>query len=193
MGAAFMFNGLLMPKYGLVFVWYIGRSELALIGSALMYNVGERKSNGKVFGYNKLIEAGAGCCFVAGVAIVQSLVPSHENAIAVGAVTVSQDHGMVLSLAIRGSLFHNVAVDKVGNALPGTSEAEVGTLIAWTSSAAYRALSDHNKALAIPEIPNAMKRIWASFMAAAAFSFVSACSLWRSDLSRWRRMAMSMA
>jgi hypothetical protein len=84
---------------------------------------------------------------------------------------------MVLFLAISGSLFHNVAMDKVGNALPGVSEAEIGTLIAGTSSAAFKALSDDDKALVIPEIASAMKSIWAFFMAAAVFSFVCACSL----------------
>jgi p-aminobenzoyl-glutamate transporter AbgT len=91
--------------------------------------------------------------------------------------TSAQDLGMVLFLAISGSLFHNVAVDKVGNALPGASEAEIGTLIAGTSNAAFNAFSDDDKTLVIPEIANAMKSIWAFFMAAAALSFVCACPL----------------
>ena len=33
---ASMVNGFLMPRYGLVPVWYIGGSTLALIGTALM-------------------------------------------------------------------------------------------------------------------------------------------------------------
>lgn len=36
MVAVSMLNGFLMPKYGLVPLWYIGGSALALIGSALM-------------------------------------------------------------------------------------------------------------------------------------------------------------
>ena len=36
MVAVSMLNGFLMPKYGLIPVWYIGGSALALIGSALM-------------------------------------------------------------------------------------------------------------------------------------------------------------
>jgi hypothetical protein len=31
-----MFNGFLMPKYGLIPIWYIGGSTLALLGTALM-------------------------------------------------------------------------------------------------------------------------------------------------------------
>ncbi|KAG7431728.1 Efflux pump DEP3 [Fusarium oxysporum f. sp. raphani] len=119
MVAVSMLNGFLMPKYGLIPVWYIGGSALALIGSALM----------------------------------------------------SQDLGMVLFLAISGSLFHNVAVDKVGNALPTASDTDIGNLIAGTSSAVFKALSEDEKAVVIPEIASAMRSIWAFFMAAAALSF----------------------
>ncbi|RKL20254.1 hypothetical protein BFJ68_g2963 [Fusarium oxysporum] len=125
-----MLNGFLMPKYGLIPVWYIGGSALALIGSALM----------------------------------------------------SQDLGMVLFLAISGSLFHNVAVDKVGNALPTASDTDIGNLIAGTSSAVFKALSEDEKDVVIPEIASAMKSIWAFFMAAAAFSFVCACPLVKAKL-----------
>jgi p-aminobenzoyl-glutamate transporter AbgT len=90
---------------------------------------------------------------------------------------LAQDLGMVLFLAISGSLFHNVAVDKVGNALPATSDADIGNLIAGTSSAVFKALSEDEKAVVIPEIASAMKSIWVFFMVAAALSFVCACPL----------------
>ncbi|KAH7199518.1 major facilitator superfamily domain-containing protein [Fusarium oxysporum] len=182
MVAVSMLNGFLMPKYGLIPVWYIGGSALALIGSALMYTIDDTTSNGKVYGYNILVGAGAGCYIVAGFAIMQSLVPTHEIANAVGAMTISQDLGMVLFLAISGSLFHNVAVDKVGNALPTASDTDIGNLIAGTSSAVFKALSEDEKAVVIPEIASAMKSIWAFFMAAAALSFVCACPLVKAKL-----------
>ncbi|RKL46671.1 hypothetical protein BFJ70_g3156 [Fusarium oxysporum] len=172
-----MLNGFLMPKYGLIPVWYIGGSALALIGSALMYTIDDTTSNGKVYGYNILVGAGAGCYIVAGFALMQSLVPTHEISNA-----VAQDLGMVLFLAISGSLFHNVAVDKVGNALPTASDTDIGNLIAGTSSAVFKALSEDEKDVVIPEIASAMKSIWAFFMAAAAFSFVCACPLVKAKL-----------
>ncbi|KAF4990931.1 hypothetical protein FGRMN_8169 [Fusarium graminum] len=193
MVALSMLNGFLMPKYGLIPVWYIAGSTLALIGSALMYTVDEKTSNGKVYGYNILVGAGTGCYIVAGFAIVQSLVPSHDIANAVGAMTISQDLGMVLFLAISGSLFHNVAVDKVGGALPNLSEVEIATLIAGTSSASFKALSEHDKSLVIPEIASAMKSIWAFFMAAAALSFVCACPLIRTKIGGQKIKAAEMA
>ena len=106
---------------------------------------------------------------------MQSLVPVHEIVNAVGAMTISQDLGMVLFLAISGNLFHNVAVDKVGKSLPDVSPMEIGNLIAGSSSKAFQALSDEEKALVIPEIASAMTSIWAFFLAAAALSVV--CSV----------------
>lgn len=103
------------------------------------------------------------------------MVPVHEIANAVGAMTISQDLGMVLFLAISGSLFHNVAVDKVGKALPDVSPTEIGNLIAGSSSKAFQALSDEEKVLVIPEIASTMTSIWAFFLAAAALSVV--CSV----------------
>ncbi|KAF5664284.1 putative DHA14-like major facilitator ABC transporter [Fusarium heterosporum] len=172
-----MLNGFLMPKCEMISIWYIGGSALSIIGSALMYTIDGDTSNYKVYGYNILVGAGAGCYIVAGFAIVQSLVPGHEIANAVSAMAISQDLGMVLFLAISGSLFHNVAVDKVGSALPGVSGAEIGTLIAGTSSAALQALSEDDKSLVISAIAGAMKSIWAFFMLAAVLSFVCACTL----------------
>ncbi|KAF5847598.1 hypothetical protein GGP41_000356 [Bipolaris sorokiniana] len=87
----------------------------------------------------------------------------------------AQDLGMILFLAISGSLFHNVAVDKFGKALPDFSEKEIGNLIAESSSKASQALSGTEKTLMTPEIASAMTTIWAFFLAAAALSVL--CSL----------------
>ncbi|KAI4959254.1 Efflux pump dep3 [Alternaria arbusti] len=186
---ASMVNGFLMPRYGLIPVWYIGGSTLALIGMALMYTVDEATPNANIYGYSILVGAGTGCYIVAGFAIVQSLVPVHEIANAVGAMTISQDLGMVLFLAISGSLFHNVAVDRVSRILPDVSPTEIGNLIAGSSSKAFQALSDEEKNLIVPEIASAMTSIWAFFLAAAALSVVCSVPLLKAELSDGRKGA----
>lgn len=151
-----------------------------------------------MYGYNILVGAGAGCYIVAGFGIVQSLVPAKDIANAVGSMTIckrrtyrrilyvhisqspiltpcvppAQDLGMVCFLAICGSMFHNIAVEKVGSALPGASVAEIGNLIAGTSSSAFQALSDADKAVVVPQLSNAMTSIWVFFLAAGALSFL---------------------
>jgi Na+/citrate or Na+/malate symporter len=103
----------------------------------------------------------------------------------------AQDLGMVLFLAISGTLFHNAAVDKVGKILPNVESSEVGNLIAGSSSKAFQALSDEQKALVIPEIASAMTSVWAFFLAAAALSVVCSVPLVVSylfDLLSFRRV-----
>ncbi|KAI4608723.1 Efflux pump dep3 [Alternaria sp. BMP 0032] len=190
---ASMVNGFLMPRYGLIPVWYIGGSTLTLIGTALMYTVDEATPNANIYGYSILVGAGTGCYIVAGFAIVQSLVPVHEIVNAVGAMTISQDLGMVLFLAISGNLFHNVAVDKVGKSLPDVSPMEIGNLIAGSSSKAFQALSDEEKALVIPEIASAMTSIWAFFLAAAALSVVCSVPLLKVNLGGKKKSAVVTA
>jgi hypothetical protein len=137
--------------------------------------VDENTSNANIYGYNILVGTGAGCYIVAGFAIMQSLVHAHDVANAIGAMTIAQDLGMVLFLAISGNLFHNVATDKVSRALPEVSSAEIGNLIAGSSGEAFQALSDAEKPLVIPAIASAMTSVWAFFLAAAALSVV--CSI----------------
>ncbi|KAK7757292.1 Efflux pump dep3 [Diatrype stigma] len=90
---------------------------------------------------------------------------------------MSQDLGMVLFLAICGSMFHNISVDHVGAALPDLSEAEIGDLIAGTSSEAFRRLTDAQKQVVIPQIAEALRGVWAFYLAAAALSFVASLPL----------------
>ncbi len=84
---------------------------------------------------------------------------------------------MVIFLAISGSLFHNLAVQKVGKALPDASASEIGELIGGSSSKAFQALSEEEKAMVIPEIASALTGIWAFFLAAAALSVVCSIAL----------------
>ncbi|KAI0403610.1 major facilitator superfamily-domain-containing protein [Xylaria palmicola] len=165
-------QGVLMPMFSYISPWYIGGSALVLVGSALMYTVHENTPNANVYGYTILVGAGAGSYIVAGFGIVQSLVSPEEIANAVGAMTISQDLGMVLFLAIAGSMFHNLAVQKVGAVLPDVARSDIGDLIAGTSSATFQMLSDADKAAVVPQIANALTGVWIFFLAAAALSFV---------------------
>ncbi|RYC62530.1 hypothetical protein CHU98_g3697 [Xylaria longipes] len=165
-------QGLLMPMLSYISPWYIGGSALVLIGSALMYTVHETTPNANIYGYTILVGAGAGSYIVAGFGIVQSLVSSEEITNTVGAMTISQDLGMVLFLAIAGSMFHNLAVQKVGAVLPDVAQSDIGDLIAGTSSATFQMLSDADKAAVVPQIANALTGVWIFFLAAAALSFM---------------------
>lgn len=79
---------------------------------------------------------------------------------------------MVIFLAIAGSMFHNLAVQKVGAALPDISASDIADLIAGTSSVAFQKLSDPDKAAVVPQIANALTGVWIFFLAGAVLSFL---------------------
>lgn len=156
-------------------------------------NVGT--ANGKVYGYTILVGAGAGCYIVAGFGIVQSLVPAKDIANAVGAMAIckditslapfsfldkqqpdasstAQDLGMVLFLAISGTIFQNIAIQKVRTVLLGAPTAQITNLVAGTSSTAYQSLSEPDKAAVIPQLAEALGNVWLFFLVAGALSFV---------------------
>ncbi|KAK7228106.1 hypothetical protein V2G26_000276 [Clonostachys chloroleuca] len=167
-----MINGVFMPRLPYYGPWYIVGSALVLVGSALMCTVEENTPNAPIYGFMILVGAGAGCYIVAGFAIMQSLVPAGDTANAVGAMTISQDLGMVLFLAIAGSLFQNIALEKIMRALPNTAASEIVHLMAGTKSPAYLRLSREEQSLVVPEITASMKNIWVFFTVAAAISFL---------------------
>ena len=78
---------------------------------------------------------------------------------------------MVLFLSISGTLYQNIAIRKVGEALVSTSDVWTIDLIAGTHSQAYQSLSENTKAILIPEVTDAMRSVWFLFVTGAAVSF----------------------
>ncbi|KAJ6124924.1 hypothetical protein N7471_012241 [Penicillium samsonianum] len=175
-------NGALMPKLPYITPWHIFGSILVVIGAALMYTVDLETSNARIYGYNILIGAGSGSYVVAGFAVVQSLVESKDIANAVGAMAICQDLGMVVFLAMAGSIYQNLALQKVGLALPSLDKTDITNLVAGTSSLTYKDLSETEKALVKPLITDAMSSVWLLFLVAGVFSLVITPFLGRTKL-----------
>ncbi|KAE8423264.1 major facilitator superfamily-domain-containing protein [Aspergillus pseudocaelatus] len=175
-----MGNGALMPKLPYILPWHLFGSALVVAGTGLLYGRnGEHTdtadlntSNAKIYGYCILVGAGSGCYAVAGFAVVQSLVPLKEIPNAVGAMAISQDLGMVIFLAMAGSIYQNLALQKVAQTMPALSAADITNLVAGTSSRAYKALSEEERALVTPQITDAMSNVWLFFLVAGILSFV---------------------
>ncbi|KAF9884963.1 hypothetical protein FE257_000873 [Aspergillus nanangensis] len=177
-----LLNGGLMPKFGYVTPWYVAGSCLVTIGSALMYTVNIHTSTQNIYGYTILVGAGSGCYLVAGFAIMQSLVPPQDIANAVGAMTICQDLGMTVFLAVSGTLYQNLCLEKIAPVQPNASRAEIADLIAGVHSKTYQGLSQHDKDLVIPQITEAMSSLWLFFLVGGALSLVTCVFLGRTKL-----------
>ncbi|KAE8347844.1 hypothetical protein BDV24DRAFT_157322 [Aspergillus arachidicola] len=177
-----MGNGALMPKLPYILPWHLFGSALVVAGTALLYTADLSTSNAKIYGYCILVGAGSGCYALAGFAVVQSLVPLKDISNAVGAMAISQDLGMVIFLAMAGSIYQNLTLQKVTQAMPALSAADITNLVAGTSSRTYQALSGEERDLVTPQITDAMKNVWWFFLVAGILSFVLTLGLGRTRL-----------
>ncbi|KAK4861978.1 hypothetical protein LT330_003116 [Penicillium expansum] len=127
-------NGALMPKLPYILPWHIFGSALVVTGTALMWKNTDaadiHTSNARIYGYSILVGSGAGCYVVSGFPVVQSLVEPKDIPNAVGAMAIFQDLGMVIFLAMCGSIYQNIALQKVSRAIPKLSAADVSNLVA---------------------------------------------------------------
>ena len=80
--------------------------------------------------------------------------------------------GIVVFLAVAGTIFQNIAIKNVRNALPGVSESDAVLITVGTSNPVFERLATNDRSRAIAEIVSAMSNVWALLMAGMALSFV---------------------
>ena len=93
-------------------------------------------------------------------------------------VPSAQVLGSVFFFAVSGSVFTNTAVQNMAGALPDMPRDLVTHLVAGTSSAAFKAMSEEDQQIIIPQIASALGNIWLIYLAAAILSFVCSLLLW---------------
>ena len=115
---------------------------------------------------------GAGTYLASSFAVVQALVPVHDLSNAVGFMSVGQDLGIVVFLAIAGTMYQNIAIKNIMKSIPGTSTDEVFNIIAGTSNPVFTALPPNVQTEVVAQIIKAMSSVWALLIAGMALSFV---------------------
>lgn len=80
--------------------------------------------------------------------------------------------GIVVFLAMAGTIFQNIAVENVRRALPGASESDAVLITVGTSNPVFERLALEDRIRAIAEIVSAMSNVWALLMAGMALSFI---------------------
>ena len=80
-------------------------------------------------------------------------------------------------LAVAGTIYQNIAIQKLRLVLTGISDESIAVVIAGTSNGVFYALPDDLRTKVIVEITSAMSNVWAWLMASMALSFVLSCFL----------------
>lgn len=86
--------------------------------SPLPDTVDKDGANGRVYDYTVIIAIGAVCFIQAGFAVAQAKVPRPRGSDAGGFIALAQNLGIVLALAISGSIFRNAAIGSLQKVLP---------------------------------------------------------------------------
>jgi len=173
-----MFNGALMPVFGVYWPWYLASNFFVLVGSALFYSlVGVNTSTSTIYGLSVIIGIGGGLSSQSSYSVVPAKVEPHRVPDAIGFINTAQIGGIVISLAISGTVFQNVAYQHVAQALDGLnfSPADIHDALAGTGSTVFTNTTPQVRQQVLEGIVSAIQDNYILVMAAGALGLI--CSL----------------
>ncbi|KAI4159810.1 MAG: hypothetical protein LQ342_006321 [Letrouitia transgressa] len=177
-----LLNGGLMAKFGYYMPWYLFGGIMITIGSSLMYTIDSNTSASAVYGYSVLIGIGTGSYLQASYGVSQALVEPHDLPNAVGFISIGQSVGVVVFLAIAGTVFSNEAIKAIIPILPNVPESEVEAAIAGTSSGIFDTLDTDTRARVVEVIIKNLDKVYGVVIAGGALTLVLALFLPRKKL-----------
>jgi MFS family permease len=169
-----MFSGGSLPKVGRYMPYYIASGALMIIGAALMHTVDSQTSEGKIYGYEVLLAAGAGLSLQTAYTVIVVKVLPQEVPAGIGFINVAQIGSITIALSIAGSIFQNVGFRELSAALAqfNFSEADLRNALGGVESTILAA-AGQVQTLALEAIVRTIGKIWIMSIAAGALCFVS--------------------
>ncbi|KAH8585515.1 major facilitator superfamily domain-containing protein [Bisporella sp. PMI_857] len=167
-----LLNGALMSKFGYYMPWYLFGGVFTTIGGALMYTVDETSSNSQLYGYSVLIGIGAGMFIQTSFSVAQAKVSKDRASDAAGYIALAQNLGIVLSLAISGSIFQNKALESLQQILPNVPTNALRGAITGSGSALFHGLPLEIKSQVLSAILKAMSYTYILVIVAGAMAIV---------------------
>ena len=182
---ASLFNGGLMPKFGVYMPWYVVSASFALIGGALMYSLVDiSTSNSTIYGFSILVAIGAGLTQQSAYSIAPAKVEPHRVPDAVGFINTAQISGIVFALTITSTVFQNIGFQHLRSALAGLgfTPEELRAALAGAKSTVFITAPDSAKLAAIEGIIKAINDGYILVITAGAVSLVCALLMKREKL-----------
>ena len=176
--------GQLLGFLGYYIIFYIVGGAFLLVGSALMFTVRAGTSAGAIYGFEVLIAIGAGLTAQIAYSVGPGKAKPEEMSAAIGYMNVAQIGGLVIALAISGTVFQNTAFNDLSKILSplGFSDEDIRGAVAGSQSAVFRSLSSHVREQAIETIAQSISSIFALVIAAGALCLVAGAFLKREKL-----------
>ncbi|CUS08910.1 unnamed protein product [Tuber aestivum] len=165
-------NGGAMSKTGYYAPWYLFGGAMVLIGGALMYTVEETTTTAKIYGYTILIGIGSGSYIQASFSVAQAKVKPEQLPLAVGYISLAQTGGIVIALAICGSVFLNESVKGITPLLEGVPAAAIKGTVAGSGSELFMNLEGETRQKVLHAIIMAMDKNYILLIVAGAMTVI---------------------
>jgi hypothetical protein len=182
--ATVMGQGILMPRVGYYMPFFVLSGILALIGASLMYTATAGTSAAAIYGYSILIAVGAGLTSQSSYSIAPAKVRSEQVSAAIGFINVAQIGGIVIALAISGTVFQNTAFRNLSQVLDGLgfSDVDIRSAIAGAQSVVFDRIDGDVRGRAIDGIVAAIGKTYALIIAGSSLALVTSVFLKREKL-----------
>ncbi|KAB8542086.1 hypothetical protein FH972_025549 [Carpinus fangiana] len=177
-----LLNGALLSKFGLYMPWYLAGGILTVIGGSLMYTVDVGSTNSGVYGYSILIGIGAGCFIQASFSVAQAKVPHSRASDAGGFIALAQNLGIVLALAISGSVFQNEAYGNLKQLLPSAPEPVLRGAVSGANSEFFTSVPPEMIGRVLESILDAMSKTYVLVITAGAMTIIGSLLMKRERL-----------
>ncbi|KAJ6155795.1 hypothetical protein N7470_006361 [Penicillium chermesinum] len=170
-----LLNGGTMSLLGYYQPWYLVGGMFTAIGGGLMSTIDEHSSRSSIYGYSVLIGLGSGLFIQASFAVAQAKVPRARASDATAFIALAQTIGIVLSLAISGSVWQNQSVAALQELLPQLPREQLrGMLSGASDSANWSHIPDKMRAKVIHAIVHAMSHTYYLVVTAGVVTVVAA-------------------
>ncbi|KAI5461034.1 major facilitator superfamily-domain-containing protein [Mariannaea sp. PMI_226] len=184
---ATLLSGALLPKCSLYAAWYTASGIIALVGGALLVRIDATTPIRDIYGFEVLIGFGCGLTFQAAYAIALMKAPMEKASSVLGFINIAQLGGATLSLAIAGSVFHNVGFNTMQKALSGRgyTSAQIHEALAGGYSPIINDSTPEVRAITSDAIASTLAKVYVLSVVAAAAILVSGL------LMRWEKLKMA--
>ena len=171
-------SGVILSLTGYYTPLYVLGGILVIIGYSLLHTITPTTSEGPIYGYLILIGAGTGAFVQQGLAVAQAISPKIETEAALSFIMQGQLLGIIIGLAIAGSIFITHATEGLAALLPGVPIEVVKNAIAGTNAGYLKTLPQEVQTEALKVIVESMDRVYILGITAGAVAVL--CGLFLS-------------
>ena len=168
-------GGILLSKTGYYSPFYIVGSGLGIIASAVLFRTTANTSVAVIYVFTAFMGLGTGIAAQVGFSVAQVKVPKEKVGQAIAFLSTGQLMGVVVNLAICGSVMLNSAISGLSSVLPNLSPEVIESVVAGTAGDTFQSLPSEIRTAALVVIVNSINKVYSVTLTAAAIGFI--CSL----------------